>query len=78
MSQSNNTAMAGDLKPPAIAAKIIQEHQGTIRAEKNDPAGAKFIVELKPATNPDTDSTSESSTLEPRTSNLVPSSWITS
>jgi two-component system, NtrC family, nitrogen regulation sensor histidine kinase NtrY len=30
----------------AIAAKIIQEHHGTIRAEKNDPAGAKFIVEL--------------------------------
>jgi two-component system, NtrC family, nitrogen regulation sensor histidine kinase NtrY len=34
----------------AIAAKIIQEHQGTIRAEKNVPAGAKFIVELRPAT----------------------------
>ena len=33
----------------AIAAKIIQEHQGTIRAEGNVPAGAKFIVELKPA-----------------------------
>jgi signal transduction histidine kinase len=33
----------------AIAAKIIQEHGGTIRAEKNEPAGAKFIVELKPA-----------------------------
>ncbi len=33
----------------AIASKIIQEHHGTIRAEKNDPAGAKFIVELKPA-----------------------------
>ena len=33
----------------AIAAKIIQEHQGTIRAEKNEPAGAKFIVELRPA-----------------------------
>jgi nitrogen fixation/metabolism regulation signal transduction histidine kinase len=33
----------------AIAAKIVQEHQGTIRAEKNDPAGAKFIVELRPA-----------------------------
>lgn len=32
----------------AIAAKIIQEHQGTIRAEKNLPAGAKFIVELRP------------------------------
>jgi two-component system, NtrC family, nitrogen regulation sensor histidine kinase NtrY len=33
----------------AIAAKIIQEHQGTIRAEKNEPAGAKFIVELRQA-----------------------------
>ncbi len=33
----------------AIAAKIIQEHGGTIRAEKNDPAGAKFIVELPQA-----------------------------
>ena len=33
----------------AIAAKIIQEHQGTIRAESNLPAGARFIVELKPA-----------------------------
>ncbi len=33
----------------AIAAKIIQEHQGTIRAEANHPAGARFIVELRPA-----------------------------
>ena len=33
----------------AIAAKIIQEHGGTIRAEKNEPAGAKFIVELRQA-----------------------------
>ncbi len=33
----------------AIAAKIIQEHGGTIRAEKNEPAGAKFIVELRVA-----------------------------
>jgi two-component system nitrogen regulation sensor histidine kinase NtrY len=39
----------------AIAAKIIQEHQGTIRAEKNEPAGAKFIVELKPASAADSD-----------------------
>ncbi len=37
----------------AIASKIIQEHQGTIRAEKNVPAGAKFIVELRPATTVD-------------------------
>jgi two-component system nitrogen regulation sensor histidine kinase NtrY len=39
----------------AIASKIIQEHQGTIRAEKNEPAGAKFIVELRPASAPDSD-----------------------
>ncbi len=39
----------------AIAAKIIQEHQGTIRAEKNEPAGARFIVELRPASLLDSD-----------------------
>jgi two-component system nitrogen regulation sensor histidine kinase NtrY len=33
----------------AIAGKIIQEHEGTIRAEKNVPAGAKFIIELRAA-----------------------------
>ena len=43
----------------AIAAKIIQEHGGTIRAEKNEPAGAKFILELRPATE------SEQAALEP-------------
>jgi hypothetical protein len=42
----------------AIAAKIIQEHQGTIRAEKNEPAGAKFIVELRPASSLENDSES--------------------
>jgi nitrogen fixation/metabolism regulation signal transduction histidine kinase len=40
----------------AIAAKIIQEHQGTIRAEKNEPAGAKFIIELRPASSLENDS----------------------
>ncbi len=40
----------------AIAAKIIQEHQGTIRAEKNEPAGAKFIIELRPASSLESDS----------------------
>ena len=30
----------------AIAAKILQEHHGSIRAESNQPAGARFIVEL--------------------------------
>jgi two-component system nitrogen regulation sensor histidine kinase NtrY len=35
----------------AIAAKIIQEHRGTIRAESNTPAGARFIVELPLAEN---------------------------
>ena len=44
----------------AIAAKIIQEHQGTIRAEKNEPAGAKFIIELRPASSLDVDSEASS------------------
>lgn len=38
----------------AIAGKIIQEHEGTIRAEKNVPAGAKFILELPAASITDT------------------------
>ena len=37
----------------AIAAKIIQEHGGTIRAEKNSPAGATFLLELPAAPTPD-------------------------
>jgi hypothetical protein len=40
----------------SIASKIIQEHQGTIRAEKNAPAGAKFIIELRPAITTNTES----------------------
>jgi signal transduction histidine kinase len=40
----------------SIAAKIIQEHQGSIRAEKNTPAGARFIIELRPATTSSPDS----------------------
>ena len=39
----------------SIAAKIIQEHQGSIRAEKNEPAGARFIVELKAVSASDGD-----------------------
>jgi hypothetical protein len=49
----------------AIAAKIIQEHQGTIRAEKNEPAGAKFIVELRVASSLDSDSDTSSSAASP-------------
>jgi len=33
----------------SIAAKIVQEHHGSIRAEKNLPTGACFILELRPA-----------------------------
>lgn len=33
----------------AIASKIVQEHGGSIRAEENQPVGARFIVELRPA-----------------------------
>ena len=29
-----------------IAAKIIQDHQGTIRAEQRTPSGARFLLEL--------------------------------
>ena len=36
----------------SIAAKILQEHHGSIRAEKNLPAGARFILELRPANEP--------------------------
>jgi nitrogen fixation/metabolism regulation signal transduction histidine kinase len=40
----------------SIAAQIMQEHQGSIRAERNVPAGAKFILELRPVTNLDGES----------------------
>ncbi len=36
----------------SIAAKIVQEHDGSIRAEKNLPAGTRFIIELRPASEP--------------------------
>ncbi len=36
----------------AIAAKIVQEHHGTIRAEENKPTGARFIIELPFADSP--------------------------
>ncbi len=36
----------------SIAAKILQEHHGSIRAEKNIPTGARFILELRPANEP--------------------------
>lgn len=29
-----------------IAAKIVQDHQGSIRVEKNMPTGAKFIIDV--------------------------------
>ena len=46
----------------AIAAKIVQEQQGTIRAEKNHPAGAKFIIELRPASSLATEPSPDAST----------------
>ena len=49
----------------SIAAKIVQEHGGTIRAEKNQPSGARFIVELRPAAAAETDeSSAESNTVQ--------------
>ena len=41
----------------AIAAKIIQEHGGTVRAEANSPSGARFLVELRPAPTQETEAT---------------------
>jgi two-component system, NtrC family, nitrogen regulation sensor histidine kinase NtrY len=46
----------------SIAAKILQEHHGSIRAEKNLPAGARFILELRPASEPPDTSDTESAT----------------
>ena len=54
----------------AIAAKIIQEHQGTIRAEKNEPAGAKFIIELRPAASIDGDSADATPATETETAKV--------
>jgi len=52
----------------AIAAKIVQEQQGTIRAEKNHPAGAKFIIELRPASiDSDPPAVDSQSQIEPDT-----------
>ena len=51
----------------AIAAKIIQEHGGTIRAEKHEPAGAKFILELRGANMAEA---AERASTEPQT--LIP------
>ena len=34
-----------------IAAKIIADHQGTIRVEKNQPSGARFVIEVPIATH---------------------------
>lgn len=36
----------------SIVAKIVQDHGGTIRAENNVPAGARFIIELPLAESP--------------------------
>ena len=41
----------------SIVAKIVQDHGGSIRAENNVPAGARFIIELPLAETNGTDST---------------------
>ena len=52
----------------SIAAKILQDHHGSIRAEKNIPAGARFILELRPANEStgEPDSTSEATAPTPQ------------
>ena len=44
----------------SIAAKIVQEHGGSLRAEANSPKGARFLLRLplmEPATEVATEST---------------------
>ncbi len=48
----------------SIAAKIVQEHGGTIRAEKNQPSGARFIVELRAAPISDSEPASSPTTAD--------------
>jgi nitrogen fixation/metabolism regulation signal transduction histidine kinase len=50
----------------SIAAKILQEHHGSIRAEKNIPAGARFILELRPANEPPESFTTSSASEAPQ------------
>ncbi|MGB6190852.1 MAG: ATP-binding protein [Terracidiphilus sp.] len=50
----------------AIAAKIVQEHGGSIRAESNTPKGARFLVRL-PLLEPTAHPTGESSAQAPLT-----------
>jgi PAS domain S-box-containing protein len=50
----------------SIAAKIVQEHGGSIRAESNSPKGARFLVRL-PLMEHGVQPTSESSTSTPLT-----------
>jgi len=50
----------------SIAAKIVQEHGGSIRAESNSPKGARFLVRL-PLMEPAAHPTPETSTATPLT-----------
>lgn len=51
----------------AIAAKIIQEHHGTIRAENATPVGARFILELPVASEQEAKELAEPQTIQPTT-----------
>src|SRR6478752_5891933 len=50
----------------SIAAKIAQEHGGTIRAESNSPKGARFLLRL-PLMEPGDQASQEGSTATPLT-----------
>jgi signal transduction histidine kinase len=44
----------------SIAAKIVQEHGGSIRAESNSPKGARFVLRLPLIETPMLDGAAES------------------
>jgi hypothetical protein len=62
----NSTKNRGTGLGLAIAAKIVQEHGGSIRAESNAPKGARFLVRL-PLIEPAAHPAAESSTAAPLT-----------
>jgi C4-dicarboxylate-specific signal transduction histidine kinase len=51
----------------AITSQVMEEHRGSIRAEKNHPVGARFILEL-----PLADSTLTQESAQPAETSLTP------
>jgi hypothetical protein len=58
----NSTKQRGTGLGLSIAAKIVQEHGGSLRAEANSPKGARFLLQLplmEPVPEPLTESAAQ-------------------